>query len=96
MIRKRKDGTRVRYVRRSDVLRWCREQSRPLPAPIVAALQLLDEAHGRVCTGCNGRGEIGGPTREGWETVPCPWCRQTAIDNPVNSGHAAVIARLTE
>lgn len=35
-----------------------------------------------ACTACNGRGEVGGATPEGFETHPCPECEQqpAAVD----------------
>ncbi len=62
-----------------DGVSWCWESIGGLEIQYVRADLAQQPA---ACTACNGRGEVGGATPEGFETRPCPECAQqpAAVD----------------
>lgn len=48
---------------------------------------LPSEPTGAACTACNGRGEVGGLTRDGWESERCSTCGGTGR-TPASTGKA--------
>lgn len=35
-----------------------------------------------ICSGCEGRGEVGGLTPSGYESETCPFCKGTGYEQP--------------